>query len=218
MYTQCIENKADIAICGRYFVEENGNIIDITPKIKKVMNKEEVLKELFDEKYVFTTLWDKMFKSDIAKKHTFNVNKKVGEDYDYLYRVILESNIISVDTNDTLYYYVKRNGSVMNSRFNIQEYKEEIKLCENIIEYVKEKYPNIYLYAIKRCTRVMRNTIKKAILEDDKESVKLLQQKGKKYGLKLYSKWPIKEKVKIFIIFKCTFLWKKMYQLKKKIR
>lgn len=208
LYEQCVFYKSDIGICGKYLVQEDGTIVDKSKSIKKVMNKEEALKELLDEKYIFTTLWDKMYKKEVLKKCKFDENKKIGEDFDYLYQAILNSDTISINTEDILYYYVKREGSAMNSRFDINEWKNEIKLCEKIIDDTKKYFPAIYEFAIKRYTRISIDTINKAISENDNITIKEIRNDIKKYKNNIYNKWNFKSKLKIFIIFNFTKIWR----------
>ena len=66
LYRLCIENDAEISICGVINIKENI-IKEKSKKIEKVWNSNQAIKELFEEKYFYCVMWAKMYKRNCSK-------------------------------------------------------------------------------------------------------------------------------------------------------
>ena len=199
LYRQCIDNCADMSICGIQDVTEKKIKVKKSNKIKEILNSEEALKELLNEKYYPCVVWAKMYKKEIFKNIRFNEKTKIAEDLEIIYKLIDQCNKISVDTSKYLYNYRKRKTSVTNSKYN-EAWENEIKICDQIINFIEKKYPNIKDFAIKRYIRINVSCIYKILNNKQQhDKIKKLKANINKYEKKLYVNTNFKNIIKTFI-------------------
>ena len=88
----------------------------------------------------------------LCKKSLFyNIRFPVGklyEDLATIYKVIAISEKVVLGTKIT-YNYFDRDSSIMNAKFNLKR-MEGLEFAEEIVKFVKEKFPNIEKSAISR--------------------------------------------------------------------
>lgn len=182
LYKQCIGKNADLSICGANDIDNDKKIIKTSIKYAKTLNSKEAMKELLNEKYYTGVVWGKMYKRDLFKNIKFNKEIKIAEDLDVLYKIIDKCNLINIDTSKKLYYYRIRKNSATTVNYN-DDWKNEIKICKNIMHFIKNKYPDILNFAIKRYVRInisCINNIMKNKLNKKEELIKL-QKDIKRY-------------------------------------
>lgn len=201
LYEMCINNKSEISICG-IKSEVDNVIIDNEKKIKKIMNKEEALKELLNEEYYYGNVCTKMFKRNIVEGIKFNPMLQIGEDLDFCYNSFKKATNIYVDTSKMQYYCLVRKNSVTTEKYN-EKWKKEIELCEDIISRVRTDYPNIEEYAIKRYIRINYSCIMKILKEDNFDNNEYQEIKSnilryKKYNI--YKNFSMMKKIKLWLI------------------
>lgn len=204
MYKLCKDEQCDIGIVGTL---ENNELTNKTntsgESIDMVLSAENALKEMLNEKYYYGNVWGKIYKTDIWKNIHFNEDTVIGEDMEVLYKVLLKSNKVKINTNERLYYYTKnRNDSATKSNYN-KNWEKEIAICENILKDCRENHKDVFPFALKRYIRINYSCIVK-ILTYDSENKEVYTQlrknilKYNEYGI--YNKFDLKMKVKIRLV------------------
>lgn len=219
LYKLCIKNNSDIAICGVKDEDYDGNIVHVSNKIIKKLNKREILIELLNEKYFFSVCWAKLYKKSKIGNIRFNEMMKIAEDFDFLYKLLDNINVVYVDTTKILYHFLLREGSATRNGFN-ENWKKEIQLCEKIINDVSKKYEDIKDYAVKRYFRVVMTCM---LIElkttNNQETISYLKHKLVKFKIEIQNNFLISKKQKIFfhIVLINPFILKCIFDLKKKL-
>ena len=166
LYILASKYEADI-VQGDYIKAYDEDIIvnNMSENIIKY-NAEQILDELYSGNYTKNiVVWNKIYKRELFNDIRFPKGK-LHEDEFTTYKILHKANLI-IDSNIPIYYYRQREGSIMNSDFNIKrldllealkerkEYfiqnglgklscKTEAKLCSLIkIFYIKIHSSNI---------------------------------------------------------------------------
>lgn len=145
------KNNADIAICKRLEIEEE-NIQKHTSDFENIF-KEEVIdsddneyiisgKDAFFELYRddsvdFIVAWNKLYRRKLLDKLEFP-NGKIHEDEFAIPTLLYQTDKI-VYKKMSLYFYIKRQGSIMLQEFNKKHLALEEALRKRIDFYVKNK-------------------------------------------------------------------------------
>ena len=219
LYALCIKNNADITICGVKDEDNDGNILNESNEIETKLDKKEMLKELLNEKYFFSVCWAKLYKRDIIANIRFNENMKIGEDFEFLYKVLYNIDTVYVDTTKKLYHFLMREGSATKNGFNI-EWKKQIDFCKKIINDVSEHYTDIKEYAVKRYFKaIMPCMITVLKSENNYNDIKYLKSQLKEYKNPIAKNTLISKKQKIFfyIVMINPYILKMIFNIKKKL-
>lgn len=219
LYGLCIKNNSDIVICGVKDEDCDGNIVKQSKEIKVNLNKKDFLKELLNQQYFFTVCWAKFYKRDIIGNIRFNENMKIAEDFDFLYRLLDNVHNVYVDTTEKMYHFLMREGSATKSGFNA-DWQKEIELCQKIVDDVSSKWTDLEKYAIKRYfNAVMSCMIMVLKSNSEKNDIKYLREKLKKYKEKIKKNTLISKKQKIFfyIVMINPYILGIIFNIKKKI-
>lgn len=139
LYNLCIENNAQISICGTKDIENNV-IVQHSIPIFKIMEPEECLKELLNEKYFTCSTWAKLYKREIIENTRFNESIKIAEDLEFLCQIIPKTSYIALNSHKELYNFTIRSDSATKVEFN-EDCKKEIALSKQIIEKIQKTYP-----------------------------------------------------------------------------
>lgn len=220
LYELSLENNSDITICGVKDENINGNILNESKDTTKKMLKKETLKELLNEEYFNCVCWAKIYKKKIIGNVRFNENMKIAEDFDFLYKIIDNVNIVYLDTTKKLYHYLSRNGSAIRSGFN-ESWKRGIELNEKIINDVSKEYPDIIDYAIKRYFRVINTSIVNVLTtSNDKIQINYLKNKLLKLKKEIKHNCLItgKQKIILYIFLISPSILKYLYNLNRKLK
>lgn len=140
--------NADISVCSIKKVYEKDILdeVEILNNNIFVFTAEEALKNLIDEGELKQTVWNKLYKKEVIDNIYFEFGK-IHEDEFWTYQVFGRSSKI-VYTNEKLYYYLQRSGSIMDKPFSIQRL-DSLEARYNRLNYIKENYPNLELDAKK---------------------------------------------------------------------
>lgn len=118
LYKNLVESNADISIGNYIKVYDNQQTIqeDSNNHTLEVFGTEKALLKLYDneKKYQFTMAVNKLYKTYILKKVPFPVGRKF-EDSATAHAILNNCNKI-VYTNQILYYYFTREGSITKSK------------------------------------------------------------------------------------------------------
>ena len=134
LYKSIKENSSDLAICNYYNVKENKYIVS-----KNYITQSPC--SIFDDKlqlFNACAVWNKMFSKNTLCKNNFLFDKGViYEDLRFILKCYTKIKKISY-VEDPLYYYIIRNGSIMNS-INIKKNEDILKGFDNVIKYYQKE-------------------------------------------------------------------------------
>ena len=221
LYKNIIETKKDISI-GRIstFTEENNMRTEDCEECIEVYDTKEAIEHLlYNTKYTSSSA-GKLFLASIFKDTKFPVGKKY-EDLATVYKLIYNSSNGVVATNKIVYnYFVARQGSIMNEKFSATR-MEALYFTEEILEFVKQKFPDIENAAITRliieCRDILVEIPKKY---EYKEFEKYVYNYIKKYRIRtlLNKKLPLKQKIALSPILFGKKVIRLAWDLKMKIK
>lgn len=167
--------NADIAQCNfKRIYESNKNNSNVVKEnyntSVSVFSNLEALNNLFNESYVQTVIsCNKLYKRNLFDNIRFPV-KKLHEDEFTTYKLLYESNKLA-KTEEALYCYLQRTGSITQSSFNekrldaIEAYSEQISFYEEKELNDLKKKAVICLENILR--RYMKNVIDSDLVNKD---------------------------------------------------
>lgn len=140
LYKNLIKTNADISICNFNYVNDN-DIVDINQPIDNydysIFNNIDALNQLYlENKAKMVTAWNKLYKKELFKDLRY-VEGRVHEDEFIIHKLLYNSKKI-VFTNGALYYYVQREGSITQSKFNIKKL-DAVYAFKERFEFFREK-------------------------------------------------------------------------------
>ena len=158
-----VQNDCEIAQCGT--VRFNDGEIAISNKVDykvKVYNNKEALKELINDGHFVQTVWNKLYKAEVALKLPFRKGK-LNEDEFWTYIVFAESKKIAEVTAD-IYFYLQRSTSIMGENYSIRRL-DALEAKAERQEYLQEKFPeladdaskNLFFSCVYSYQRVLRD-------------------------------------------------------------
>ena len=134
------EASADAAMCASIHVSEGDMVYagrNTYSNEKLLMNQEEAVEALCYMKqpyadYEFGAVWGCLYKKESLLSARFNENMRIGEDFEFKFRVFQNiKNLICLE--DKLYYYLIRTKSAMRSGFDLGK----IKSVEELEKFIK---------------------------------------------------------------------------------
>lgn len=136
----CCNNCADIAICNRYYVYDDGKKKLRYPKNKYdlIMNSEEAIKELNSFRYFDMSAWGKIYSINLFREIRFPIGK-LSEDYFIMYK-LFDSATRIVCNFEPLYYYYQRKGSISKKA---ELHYDFVQAAYEQMRYVERKYPKL---------------------------------------------------------------------------
>lgn len=198
--------NADVSLCGKKRHSEN-KIINLEKFNNKqhsvtILNKQECIAEMLSSNLFNGTVYAKLFKTKNLKNANFDESIHYGEDLDFCFKFMQNSNKF-VFTKKRLYHYIIRKNSIVTSKF-----KKEKLTClncyDNIINKIKDNDELLI------CAKSMQGLIAIELLYytwRDKFKDKKIKQKLK--SLIKNSIPYIKKNKRLPFILKCTpLVWK----------
>lgn len=140
LYSLCKETNSDISICklGR---EINGELInEVQDHFIKEMDNIAAMRELFKGVLYRFSLCNKLFNRKCFVNIQFPEGR-IHEDLSTTYKLFAKADKV-VYTNNIGYIYVKRENSILTSKFNNRRLDAFIGWNEILI-FMKIKYPNL---------------------------------------------------------------------------
>lgn len=147
MYETMFQENCDIVEVGyKEFYEKDTVQVDITKKSLNVYDKNSaVIRTILDIK-CRNYVWNKLYKKQLWKDIEFPVGK-VYEDIFTTHKVISKSNkLVKLDAN--FYYYYQREGSIVNSKFNLKHHIDHYDAVKDMILFIEKEYPEMLSIAI----------------------------------------------------------------------
>lgn len=122
LYSVCIENVADLAICNYIHVDENGEEIGISElriTQPQIVSSDWML-ERISRGWTFGAIaWNKMYSGKFFKELRYPAGR-ISEDEFISHRVMAESKKAVIIPN-VLYYYTLRQGSITKVGFSLKK-------------------------------------------------------------------------------------------------
>ncbi len=146
LYDSLIKNDADISVCARYDVYEDGRkekAFDIDTEV--VMTSEEALKRLLIYDKIDSAPWDKLYKKELFNGITFPAGY-ICEDIGVIYRLLHKANTI-VHCGKCFYCYCHRVGTTSTSPFSQKSKGLEI-YPRDVYEFIQNEYSNLTTEAV----------------------------------------------------------------------
>ena len=141
MYYECVSNDADMSYCRfKYSYFNTGLTLPMPFSAKKeVMKKEDALNILIKDNYLHSYAWNKLYKASLFKENDIKYPDMYFEDIATSGRLLYNSNRIAI-TDEYLYYYAKRFGSIMSTMNaeKINDYWLSVLIVRNYIQYIGE--------------------------------------------------------------------------------
>ena len=165
------------------------------------MSNIDALKNMLLENPYDSVCWGKLYKKEIFLNYKFNEQTQIAEDLEILYKIFWDSKCITYNPK-AKYIWLKRGESVTNGKYS-NKWMNEIRICEEIINFYSNNCIELYDYAVKRFVRVVMTCISKLIKgKSDLEEYKKLREYLYRYKKNvrknvLFSK---KEKIKFFLV------------------
>lgn len=136
LYDEIIQEEADLAYCNFYHVDGNHMRSDYSYESGKVvLERLNLVNNLLTSNNISVHLWTKLYKKEIAIKHKFPVGK-THEDAAFLIPYVLDCKK-AVGIMEPMYYYIKRNGSMVNRDYSPEDL-DFIDVHEKNFELLKD--------------------------------------------------------------------------------
>jgi glycosyltransferase involved in cell wall biosynthesis len=137
LYKTIIEYDADLSICSFLKVSADGKPEQKkVSAIKKLMYKEEAIRNLLGRRYIDNYIWDKLYKKKLFNDIRFPENQ-LFEDIAIMYRIFDKCGKV-IFINEPKYFYVQRQGSSVNCSFNAKKLKF-VEECKKILDFSESK-------------------------------------------------------------------------------
>ena len=203
MIEALLASNSDLCICNINYVDENGAVINNqnmrSPIKNGIYSRDDVLKFLVNDGYWFyVTAWNKLYKADVFRNIRFRVGKH-HEDEFLIHEIIDCCNKV-VCLEDRLYYYVQREGSIMNTTYSVKNLDGIEAKVERLLYYIKNK-------KIEESILLLDNVIDNLMIarihlgEESTDRIKLISDEVKKVYVALYKQKGIPAKKRIKFIF-----------------
>lgn len=114
LHSACIENNADISICGVQMVNEDEVILGELPVIAGTFSGMQIIEEYDYRHGAYIVTWNKIYKRHLFTNIRYETGK-IHED-EFIFHKIFSKSSRVVCINDALYYYLQRKGSIMSQK------------------------------------------------------------------------------------------------------
>lgn len=220
LYKLIKNDNAEISMIGNDEQYE-GKIIKTNRKIRKILNSEEIIKMMLEEKYLSAVCWGKMYKKVLFEDQSLKFDKdmKIGEDLKLIIPIVEKCKKISIDMTQNLYHYRLNEDSITQQTGKKELWIQEIELSKEIMKWIEEKYPRIKDKGIQRYVRVNITFLVKMIKEKSEnlpEEIRQVQNNIRTYKFIYFFRTSskIQDKIKLVLIVFCPKLLVKLYHAK----
>lgn len=140
------EYSCDISVVDYSMIFDGKTEKKHRPTINTVFNSSsEMLKSFFSQNLICNNPFDKMFRREIIKNIKFPEGYAIGEDMFFVYKALLSSSSLVLNSSYTLYKYILHPQSAMKSSFS-EKYFHPICLSKKILDDF-EKNDEMYCFA-----------------------------------------------------------------------
>ena len=201
-----------ISICSYSVFMENGKCIDYGKKYnEKMMDSEETFKRMLNEEGFSVSAWAKLYETKMFKNVKYPKGR-LCEDNGTTYKIFAQTDTFAYG-NESKYFYLKRQGSIMLSAFNVKK-MDMIYLTDEMCDFIDRNNitPKIYtdrrrIYSRFNILRQINNSDNKDI---EKEMIEYILSRKRKI---LFSKvFPKRDKIALLCLMInkqfFRFMWK----------
>lgn len=139
LYKNLLENNTQIAVGGYIYEDYSGERL-MKSKEDYITNSEDAIRRMIMGDDMYIAVWGKIYKKEIFDGIEFPVGQ-INEDLETTYKLFDKAEKIS-HIAKAKYHYVQRNGSIMHTKFKIEQ-TSVVEFKENLLKLVEKKYPNI---------------------------------------------------------------------------
>ncbi len=111
LYNNLTSTNSDIAVCDLHWINENESTNEHIENNITVYEGQEVLYKLILDDLISVVAWNKLYKRELFKTLRYPEGK-LHEDQYIIHKILAQCNK-SVYTTAKLYYYIKREGSII---------------------------------------------------------------------------------------------------------
>ena len=220
LYYALRSEDAAIAMCNLEKIKEDGTVVSLRSPVRtEVFSGTEGLEKILKAgSWYYIALWNKIYTREVLKEIVFPVGK-IHEDEFAFHKIYYQAEKI-VSIEDKLYYYIQRQGSIMNGERKIRHLDAIESICDRI-NFYRDKhlidYSEKLLDRLKIVYRTYRTGIPIDSFMKNRRRVQEIDKMFKESYLVCVSQMRIKDK----IICQYPFVWIKLCEIKsymKKIR
>lgn len=215
------EDNSDICACNFYFYYSNKKIVQNRSKNNIVLSNKEAIRDfLLNGEQVEVMTWNKLYKTELFKKNNIVFPfGKINEDNFTTYKLLYYSKRISI-ISECLYYYVQRDGSIMNKSFNTKNF-DILEAFTETKEFLNSKECNFQSELDYYEFEIYFRLLNKMICSNDNKynyiCKEFLDKNKKKIMDSIYLKRNEKVALKIYYLnFKFYRLFRQIYTILKK--
>lgn len=192
LYSNLIESNSDISVINYTEIfGEKINSKNISSGLRNVFSQHDFISLLLSKK-VICSCWGKLYKRDLFEYIRFPLGRVHAEDAWVLYKTCFKASRVVFDET-VCYYYLIREGSAVQKKFDIEIYKSNTEINEEIMNCCEELYPDLSTLikadrlsvCFKMLYRIMCAYNRKEFREQEKEMIS---------RIKLYSTGLVKDK------------------------
>ena len=156
---QAVETEhADLAVCNFWWIEESGEIVEKTSLKEMVLEHDKVMDQfVFEGQYWYSVAWNKMYTSKIFANLRFPKGKIHEDEYIAHYVYDLCEKVVFIQ--DNLYYYVKRQDSIVNRKVTERGFDVTDAFFDRYCYYKEKKYSRYYSKAAWQVWNSIENLI-----------------------------------------------------------
>ncbi len=149
LYNIAEKSRADIVCCQFYKVDDTVE----TPFNSEheysyvTKDRDSAVRDLLYQRTILTSAWGKLFKTVLFKDIFFPVGK-IHEDVGTIYKLFFLADVVAC-TECKLYYYLRRNDSIVHQNFSPKK-MDAIEFTQETIDFCKAGYPQFLPAAISR--------------------------------------------------------------------
>lgn len=136
LYSNLIQFKADMVMCGYYDCYENKLIKKQSSGNVMVWNNEEAVKALQN---TLPVAWNKLYKRELFNHLQYPVGR-LHEDT-FIILDLLKKTTTVVNVEEPLYYYIRREASITKSKFTTKNL-DILDAWKKCLDITRENFPN----------------------------------------------------------------------------
>lgn len=157
---------ADFVSCRPHYVDDLGNTVKTMKPFKPftVLGSEESIFEMYFGKNGFISAWAKLIPKQLLLEFPFPDG--YYEDFACLYKILSRCNKVVFADNGEDYFYVQREGSILNSTIN-EKHLAGFLICDDIADFFSCNYPKLFKYSVLLYQRQVIQVLNKQHLSNE---------------------------------------------------
>lgn len=183
LYDKIKQEKADLALCGIAYIDENGHTIkEILPYMTdgEVWNEEQFWKNRYimgTGNICYAVAWNKLYRRTLFQNERYDVGKLHEDEY-ICHRIISQCSRIAI-VNEVLYYYLQRDNSIMGQKL-LASYFYRLEADSYRFEYFRKAgYKQLEEFVLFDMSSLLRQIYRNKEKLDESQ-VKRLKEENKK--------------------------------------